>query len=66
MCKKIVEFLLEVPPIEEIGGQISSIIEQYRAGAIEKENCITRILSDHQPFLHKYIDNNVDIKRRMR
>lgn len=66
MCKKIVEFLLDVPPIEEIGGQISSIIEQYRAGAIEKEKCLTRILTDHQPFLRKYIDNNVDIKRRMR
>lgn len=60
MYLNIVKFLLKTPPLEEIGGKISHIIEQYRAGVLEEQVCITRILNEHAQYIKDYaIQSNI-------
>lgn len=65
MHQNIVEFLLEIPPLDEIGGRIAHIIEQYRAGIIPKGLCIDKILKEHQHFLHEYVTVSDFIKSQI-
>ena len=58
MWKSIATFLLEVPPIDEIGGKINHIIEQYRAGILKKELAINCIIQNHKKFLENYVETN--------
>lgn len=57
MYNTIASFLLEHPPLEEIGGSIVDIIENYREGFVSKEKALEEILSKHADFIEKYIVN---------
>lgn len=65
MHKKVVEFLMEAPPLDEIGGEVVHIIEQYRAGIIKKQVCINRILLECCSYVQTYIDNAGNIQTQM-
>ena len=54
-------FLLENPPLDEIGGPIVDIIEMYRAGAMNKNQAVKSIMKNYQPYLNKYIEEAVNI-----
>ena len=62
MWQDIASFLLEIPPLDEIGGKITSIIEQYRAGVLKKQDAMHIILTDHKRFLEIYAEMNEKIK----
>jgi hypothetical protein len=61
MWEEIAAFLLEIPPIDEIGGKITHVIEQYRSGIIEKQNAIQIIIRDFKRFLEGYVELNEKI-----
>lgn len=61
MWEDIAAFLLEIPPIQEIGGKITHVIEQYRAGILKRERAICVIIQDHQKFLETYAELNESI-----
>lgn len=63
MWREAAIFLLEVPPIEEIGGSITHTIEQYRAGTINKGTATQILLQEHKNFLEKYIETNELLSR---
>ena len=65
MYQKVAEFLLEVPPLEEIGGKISHVIEQYRAGVLPKKTCLDRVLQDYHYFLQEYIKSTEVIQQQI-
>lgn len=65
MYQKIAEFLLETPPLEEIGGKISHVVEQYRAGVLCKAVCVDRILQDYYPFLQEYVKSSDFIRKQL-
>lgn len=54
MYKDIALFLLEHPPLEEIGGSIVDIIEAYRVGTLSKDDAVHHITTTFEPFLKKY------------
>lgn len=46
-------FLLDHPPLDEIGGPITDIIESYRYGTITKDEAIDQMFEKHKSFLVK-------------
>ncbi len=56
MWEELAIFLLEIPPIDEIGGKITHVIEQYRSGIINKQNAIKIIINDFKKFLETYVE----------
>lgn len=65
MYQHIIEFLLEVPPLDEIGGRVGHIIEQYRAGILPKSSCVAKILEEHHRFLQDYVSVSDFIKSQI-
>jgi hypothetical protein len=48
-------FLLDHPPLDEIGGSIVDVIERYRYKALTKEQAETQMISNHYSYLSKYV-----------
>lgn len=65
MHQEVATFLLKVPPLEEIGGKICHIIEQYRAGILEEHTCLTRILTEHSQYIKDYLNRADAIKNQL-
>lgn len=54
-------FLLEHPPLDEIGGAMIDIIESYRIGSMTKDNAATQLVTEFKPALTKYMNKSSDI-----
>jgi len=52
---KASHFLLDHPPLEEIGGKITGIIEDYRYKLLTKQQAEQQMLREYHPFLSKFI-----------
>lgn len=52
-------FLLKYPPIDEIGGTIVEVIDQYRYGTITEKQALNIVIDYHKPLLQKYIDRDL-------
>jgi hypothetical protein len=61
MFNTVAVFLLDHPPLEEIGGPILDIVENYREGFITKQKALDDMLKNHQNFLQNYIDRAASI-----
>ena len=61
MHETIALFLLKHPPLDEIGGSITDIIEKYRYGTLTEDNAIERMLTLHEPFLIKYAKQQIEL-----
>lgn len=59
--KAVSEWLLEYPPLQEIGGFISQIIEGYREGAYTKIHALKILEVEHKEFIELYIKRNQQI-----
>ena len=58
MLKEAAVFLLDCPPLEEIGGPITEVIEMYRYGSLEKTDAITKLVTNFNKFLQKYVEQS--------
>jgi len=63
MWEDAATFLLEIPPIDEIGGKLNYIVEQYRSNTITKEMALQTILKNHKRFLENYVEINEMLNR---
>lgn len=54
-------FLLEHPPLDEIGGAMIDIIESYRFGSLTKNNAVAQLVTEFEPALIKYMNQSSDI-----
>jgi len=54
-------FLLEHPPLDEIGGAMIDIIESYRFGSLTKEVASQQLITQFKPALTKYTNRSSDI-----
>ena len=61
MHETIALFLLKHPPLDEIGGSITDVIEKYRYGSLTEDNAIERMLTLHEPFLIKYAKQQIEL-----
>jgi len=61
MFNTVAVFLLDHPPLEEIGGPILDIVENYRAGFTTKQRALEDMLKNHQNFLQNYINQAASI-----
>jgi hypothetical protein len=61
MHETIALFLLKHPPLDEIGGTITDVIEKYRYGSLTEDNAIERMLTLHEPFLIKYAKQQIEL-----
>ena len=61
MHETIALFLLKHPPLDEIGGTITDVIEKYRYGSLTEDNAIERMLTLHEPFLIKYTKQQIEL-----
>ena len=48
-------FLLDYPPFDEIGGSVVEVVESYRYKMITKDQAVQQMLSEHYPYLSRYI-----------
>lgn len=48
-------FLLDHPPLEEIGGTIVDVIERYRFKTITKQQAEHQMLREHNTYLSKFV-----------
>jgi hypothetical protein len=57
----VITFLLDCPPLTEIGGPIVDMVEAYRQNVVTKKKAIELIMKLHKKFIDKYINNSIDI-----
>lgn len=50
-----VEWFLDHPPIQEVGGFISQVIEDYRHDFYTKEHAVKILEVEHKEYIEKYI-----------
>jgi hypothetical protein len=55
------EWLLEHPPVQEIGGFISQIIEYYRHGFYTKTHALRILEVEHKEYIENYIYRSSEI-----
>ena len=58
MLQEAAVFLLDCPPLEEIGGPITEVIEMYRYGSLEKHDAVMELVTNFSNFLQRYVDQN--------
>lgn len=58
MLEETAIFLLECPPLEEIGGPITDVVEMYRYGALERNEAVAKLVMNFSNFLQRYIDQD--------
>ena len=56
MAKSVALFLLNHPPLDEIGGTITDVIERYRNNGMTKKEALLEMNTNHAAFLKKYTD----------
>ena len=61
MVEQIALFLLDHPPLDEIGGSITNVIEKYRYNSLTKEQALEQMIVLHEPFLIKYSKRQTEI-----
>jgi hypothetical protein len=61
MHETIALFLLKHPPLDEIGGTITDVIEKYRYSSLTKDQALDQMLTLHEPFLVKYAKQQIEI-----
>ena len=61
MHETIALFLLKHPPLDEIGGTITDIIEKYRYGSLTQDQALDKIITLHELFLIKYSKQQIEI-----
>lgn len=61
MLEETAAFLLEYPPLDEIGGPITDVIEMYRYGGLEKNQAIAKLVTNFSNFLQRYINQNEEL-----
>lgn len=59
--KSMASFLLKHPPIEEIGGEISNIVEEHRFGMLTEQESISKLIANFEPLLKKLARQNDEI-----
>ena len=55
------EWFLEHPPLEEVGGFISQIIEDYRHGFYTKPHALKILEVEHNEYIEHYIYSSSEI-----
>jgi len=61
MHETIALFLLKHPPLDEIGGSITDVIEKYRYNSLSEEQALDQMMTLHEPFLSKYAKQQIEI-----
>ena len=61
MHETIALFLLKHPPLDEIGGSITDVIEKYRYNSLSEEQALDQMMTLHEPFLIKYAKKQIEI-----
>ena len=61
MQETIALFLLKHPPLDEIGGPITDVIEKYRYGSLTEDRALDQMLTLHEPFLMKYSKQQIEL-----
>lgn len=59
--EKISIFLLEHPPLEEIGGPIVDVIEMYRAGMLSKKEALKKITNEYSYVIESFLEASARI-----
>ena len=59
------EWFLDHPPVEEVGGVISQIIEDYRHGFYTKPHALRILEVEHKEYIEKYIYRSSEILDQM-
>ncbi len=55
------EWFLEHPPLEEVGGFISQVIEGYRNGFYTKPHALKILEVEHQEYIEQYLHRSSEI-----
>ena len=61
MHETIALFLLKHPPLDEIGGTITDVIEKYRYGSLTQDQALDKMITLHEPFLIKYSKQQIEL-----
>lgn len=61
MHETIALFLLKHPPLDEIGGTITDVIEKYRYGSLTQDQALDRMITLYEPFLIKYAKQQIEL-----
>jgi hypothetical protein len=59
--KTVSLWLLEHPPLQEVGGFISQVIEGYREGAYTKIHALKILEVEHREYIERYIQRAKEI-----
>lgn len=59
--KTVSNWLLDHPPLQEVGGFISQIIEGYREGAYTKIHALKILEVEHKEYIEHYIQRAKEI-----
>lgn len=54
-------FLLQHPPLDEIGGSVVEVVEKHRYGCLTKEEASKIIIQKYKTFLDKYINSSDEL-----
>jgi hypothetical protein len=63
MLNSIASFLLDHPPLDEIGGPVTEVIENYRYGLISKEEACYMLNTKFKFFLEKCYKQQEEIQQ---
>lgn len=55
------EWFLDHPPVQEVGGFIAQVIEDYRHGFFTKPHALKILEVEHQDYIEKYIHRSSEI-----
>jgi hypothetical protein len=55
------EWFLDHPPLEEVGGFVSQVIEGYRDGFYTKPHAMKILEVEHKEYIEKYIHRNSEL-----
>lgn len=58
-------FLLDCPPLDEIGGPITEVIEKYRNGMMPKKEAINTLNTKFNSFLTKYSELQKELTHQL-
>jgi hypothetical protein len=61
----ITSFLLEYPPLDEIGGPVTEIIEKYRNGVMSKKEAVNVMNMQFKSFLTKYSERQKELAHQL-
>ena len=59
--KLAAEFILTVPPLEEITNVFFDVTERFRNNMLTKNEAVKELISCHQNELNKFVENNTRI-----